>query len=246
MGGLAIQLSDNLPAGKRFVPSGTNELRFVTPDGVRHLLSQENNGRHELPNLSEEEIKSKSKASGVTKSLVCIQASWFIAQCFTRRKSAQAPRNLELIQTFLCSSTKDADQSVRAEYLWSRCLCAYHLHLLVGQALRSRFPFDHSKRNSLGYICAHVDERASVSCGYINEFKNESYSERFSPLPDASEGILILRLFIQSPCFRMTLNWTYRNGKSRSTKTLNLRITTHRPLQRKWSFYVILNPRWSC
>lgn len=47
-----------------------------------------------MPNLTEEEINAKSKASGLAKALVCIQALWFIATCITRR-------------TYLRSSSKD-------------------------------------------------------------------------------------------------------------------------------------------
>ncbi|KAF6239334.1 hypothetical protein HO173_002596 [Letharia columbiana] len=49
------------------------------------MLSEHEIGRNVIPNLSEEEIESKSKANGLAKALVCIQALWFIAQCLTRR-----------------------------------------------------------------------------------------------------------------------------------------------------------------
>ena len=85
MGGLAIHIPDNLPESKRFLPSNNSETWFLTSDGVRHLLEQDST-HGDLPDLSTEEIKSKSKASGLAKALVCIQALWFIAQCITRRK----------------------------------------------------------------------------------------------------------------------------------------------------------------
>lgn len=84
MGGIAFEIPENLPEFKRFLPSNITETWFVHPYGIE-LLSEQRIGRDVLPNLSEEEIKSKSKANGVAKALVCIQALWFIAQCLTRR-----------------------------------------------------------------------------------------------------------------------------------------------------------------
>lgn len=84
MGGIAFEIPDNLPESKRFLSSNTTETCFLSHDGI-NLLSEQEIGRDLLPNLSEEEIKSKSKANGVAKALVCIQALWFIAQCLTRR-----------------------------------------------------------------------------------------------------------------------------------------------------------------
>ena len=106
MGGLAIHIPDNLPESKRFLPSNNSETWFLTPGAVRHLLRQEST-HDDLPDLSTEEIKSKSKANGLAKALVCIQALWFIAQCITRRT---LKRNLldfllaDLLMT-LCSRT---------------------------------------------------------------------------------------------------------------------------------------------
>ena len=85
MGGIAFEIPGNLPESKRFLPSDASEFCFVSFDGI-HVLLEEEIGRNVIPDLSVEEIKSKSKANGVAKALVCIQAVWFIAQCLTRRK----------------------------------------------------------------------------------------------------------------------------------------------------------------
>ena len=85
MGGLAINVPEGLPKSERFLPSDASGIWFVTDEGLRLLLSEKGTGRNELPILTEEEIKAKSKADGLTKSLVCVQALWFIAQCLTRR-----------------------------------------------------------------------------------------------------------------------------------------------------------------
>lgn len=83
MGGLAFEMPDNLPESKNFLPSHRREILFLGQSFIKGLASS---GHDEvLPDLSEEEIQSKSKANPLAKSLVCIQALWFIAQCITRR-----------------------------------------------------------------------------------------------------------------------------------------------------------------
>ena len=92
MGGLAIRIPHDLPESKSFLLSGrSSETWFLTGRGIKFLLDAENYGLNELPDLSEQEIKAKSKANGVTKALVCVQAVWFIAQCLTRRMSHGIP-----------------------------------------------------------------------------------------------------------------------------------------------------------
>lgn len=80
MGGIAFEIPKT--ATKEFLPAEKDELWFVAPLGIQMLSRQESM----FPNILEEETKSKSKANGVAKTLVCIQAIWFIAQCITRRK----------------------------------------------------------------------------------------------------------------------------------------------------------------
>ena len=84
MGGFAIRIPENLPEAKRFLPSHARKVWFLTNLGVRLLLEQQSD-RDDFPDISTDEIQTKSKASGLAKSLVCIQASWFLAQCLTRR-----------------------------------------------------------------------------------------------------------------------------------------------------------------
>ena len=110
MGGLAIQSPENLPESKRFLPSNNSETWFLTSDGVHYLLEQEIT-HDDLPDLSKEEIKSKSKASGLAKALVCIQALWFIAQCITRRtfESCSLDFLLANLLMALCSRTAHSD-----------------------------------------------------------------------------------------------------------------------------------------
>ena len=84
MGGIAFEIPENIPESRKFLPSNSKETWFINQDGFR-ILSATAKFRDILPNLSAEEIKSKSKANGLAKTLVCIQALWFIAQCITRR-----------------------------------------------------------------------------------------------------------------------------------------------------------------
>ena len=83
MGGLAFHISEF--ESEKFLPSKTNETWFIDDEGVLALMRLDY-GPEIIPDLSVEEIKSKSKANGLTKALVCIQALWFIAQCLTRRE----------------------------------------------------------------------------------------------------------------------------------------------------------------
>ena len=81
MGGIAFEISES--ESKKFLPSKTKEVWFIGGREIRRFAKLER-GREVIPNLSEEEIKSKSKANGLAKALVCIQALWFMAQCLTR------------------------------------------------------------------------------------------------------------------------------------------------------------------
>ena len=85
MGGLATRIPENFPEAKRFLPPQARKIWFLTQPGLRLLLKRQSE-RDDFPDLSTDEIEAKSKASGLAKSLVCIQALWFLAQCLTRRK----------------------------------------------------------------------------------------------------------------------------------------------------------------
>lgn len=82
MGGLALDIPRDLPESEQFVPDGACGTWFITRDGLINLLKMD---KDQMPSLAEEEIKSKSKANGLAKALVCAQALWFLAECVTRR-----------------------------------------------------------------------------------------------------------------------------------------------------------------
>lgn len=94
MGGFAMDLSKNLPQSEEFLPSNTDTLRFVTPVALEILGHISPN---EVPDLSVAELRSKSKADVLAKVFTCIQATWFIAQCLTRRKSSTSFSQLDLL-----------------------------------------------------------------------------------------------------------------------------------------------------
>ena len=83
MGGFAFEISEIIPESKKFLHSHHREFWFLDQPLIG-ILSRSGKNKI-LPDLSENEIQSKSKANGLAKSLVCVQALWFIAQCITRR-----------------------------------------------------------------------------------------------------------------------------------------------------------------
>jgi hypothetical protein len=76
MGGFAfdtVNSEDFLPGGRTRVTLTVNAVMFL----AKHAPDL-------LPNLSEEQIKDKSKAGDFVKILTCLQAIWFCAQCISR------------------------------------------------------------------------------------------------------------------------------------------------------------------
>ena len=82
MGGFYVHVP--FSEAEKFLPEGSGGSGFMTLRGIKRLFDQEAD-REKFPDISEQEIQSKSKANGFGKALVCIQALWFIAQCLTRR-----------------------------------------------------------------------------------------------------------------------------------------------------------------
>lgn len=78
MGGIAFEVPG------KYLGSHVGETWFINDKCIR-ILSKEYSSHKVIPNLSEEEIKARSKANALAKAFVCIQALWFIAQCLTRR-----------------------------------------------------------------------------------------------------------------------------------------------------------------
>ena len=76
MGGFAFDCDfDN--GGEEFIP-GSPSLRY-TSHAILLLAKLDR-----LPNISTADISDKSKADGLAKTLVCLQASWMLLQCIGR------------------------------------------------------------------------------------------------------------------------------------------------------------------
>ena len=74
----------NIPTSARFLPHNEAEIWFLTVFGVANIVKLEE-WKARLPDVSEDEIASKSKADWPMKSFVCVQTLWFMSQCITRR-----------------------------------------------------------------------------------------------------------------------------------------------------------------
>lgn len=78
MGGFALDSSD---ASEAFLPESRTRAA-LTAEGLRFLLLHEPDL---LPSISADQIRDKSKADGLKKFLVCVQAGWFCMSCITRK-----------------------------------------------------------------------------------------------------------------------------------------------------------------
>ncbi|KAL8721412.1 MAG: hypothetical protein Q9181_007707 [Wetmoreana brouardii] len=87
MGGFALASSNDA-----FLPNGLTRST-LTPSGLQFLLRHEPDA---LPDISAEQIKDKSKADGLKKTVVCIQALWFCIQCVTRLSQSLPVSLLEI------------------------------------------------------------------------------------------------------------------------------------------------------
>lgn len=66
--------------GPKFMPAHVDRL-VLTARGAMHLATMDPNL---VPDLPVEQILDKSKADGLAKTIVCLQASWFCLQCVVR------------------------------------------------------------------------------------------------------------------------------------------------------------------
>jgi hypothetical protein len=96
MGGIAMDPSSS----DSFVP--LSQRATLTANGILLLLKHE---PQLLPDISEEEVKDKSRGSSLTKSAACIQASWFCLSCIARisRKLSLSLLELNTFAHALCT-----------------------------------------------------------------------------------------------------------------------------------------------
>lgn len=89
MGGFAFDTNKAVP---NFLPNGRSRLT-ISIGGLKYIAKH---SPSLIPDLSEDEIRDKSKADGLAKSLVCLQAGWFCSQCVVRLAQQQVISFLEL------------------------------------------------------------------------------------------------------------------------------------------------------
>lgn len=84
MGGVGVRITEDFGS---FWQEDTwdvdGEILFLDRSAVETLVDNDPAAALALM-PSKAEIASKGKADGITKTLVCMQALWFIAQCLTR------------------------------------------------------------------------------------------------------------------------------------------------------------------
>lgn len=91
MGGFIVDITE-LPEDKRFFPGSRKELTLA-PETVLFLAEHEPS----ILNVpSEAELRDKSKASGLGKAIVCLQATWFLTQFISRLSQGLSASLLEL------------------------------------------------------------------------------------------------------------------------------------------------------
>ena len=94
MGGYAFDVSrDTKP---RIWPRKVDRLTPSPIAVLSCLISQDKDLREVLPFLTEEGIWDKSKANGLAKTIVCVQAAWFCTQCVARLGQGMPISLLEL------------------------------------------------------------------------------------------------------------------------------------------------------
>lgn len=81
MGGFAVNATDTVSLSHKSSSATLDRFWFLGVRGLRLLMKL---NPDELPNLSAAEIESKSKANALAKTLVCVQALWFLAQTLSR------------------------------------------------------------------------------------------------------------------------------------------------------------------
>ena len=89
MGGFAFDTSNAEP---NFLPNHRSRL-CISVYGLSYIALK---APELIPDIAETQIKDKSKADGLAKIIVCLQALWFCVQCITRVSQRKAISLLEL------------------------------------------------------------------------------------------------------------------------------------------------------
>ena len=155
MGGFAFEPRQ---FGKSFLPGNLTRLT-LTVTAIEFLAINE---PELISKISVEDIKDKSKANALAKTLVCLQASWFCLQCVTRVRQGLAITLLEL-NTF------------------AHALCTLLIYLLWWNK-----PLDIEQPTIIRGEHADVICAMMVMLDYINQGPRQIYDTHFRRIGSAS------------------------------------------------------------
>ncbi|MCJ1264560.1 hypothetical protein MMC22_004433 [Lobaria immixta] len=110
MGGFSFDTSS---APAKFLPNEATHLT-IRLNGLRYIAEH---APALIPDISEEAIRDKSKADGLVKVLVCLQAIWFCVQCIFRVAQSQDISFLEI--------NTSAHHFLTGELAWEMCALMY-------------------------------------------------------------------------------------------------------------------------
>ncbi|KDR77170.1 hypothetical protein GALMADRAFT_155817 [Galerina marginata CBS 339.88] len=123
------------------------------------------NGEIDFPKITEEEIRDRSKGDGLSKALVILQTSWFIAQCVARRTQGLTITELELI-----TAAYAVLNGIMYFLWWNKPLdvrCPVPVHLLITVNDPFKFGSSGKHRTSL-----RKELLSFVSAGYRGSTSN--------------------------------------------------------------------------
>ncbi|KAJ7875639.1 hypothetical protein B0H13DRAFT_2668868 [Mycena leptocephala] len=197
MGGYVVDLNNS---GDPFLPNGITRLT-LTPDGVQFLLKH---APTLIPRVSEEDINDKSKADGLAKLLVALQAAWFCLQCIARG-AQHLPISLLEITT-----------GGHALYtLFTYVLWAYKP---MNISIPTPGEREGGRRGPWGEALASVDEFQLISTEPVLPPPPDFYSTRPPPeTKQAPEGGVLLRLgdALEDTGFWMKRQFPWRHYNNR-------------------------------
>lgn len=123
MGGLAF---DTREAKGDFLPEDCPPILCFTRKGIKKLCTLHPDI---FENITKDKVDDKSKAGGFGKTLVCLQALWFITQCLSRLAQGLP---ISLLEVFTNPpSFRKEDLIKTAQYIRSLYVCFDNIYSLV-------------------------------------------------------------------------------------------------------------------
>ncbi len=179
MGGFAL---DSNKSDDFFLP-GCRTRAVLTPAGFQFLLDHEPSC---MPDISEDQIKDKSKADGLKKTLVCAQALWFCIQCAGRLAGSLPVSLLEL------NTVGHAICTLLIYFLWwDKPLEVEEPTLIQDEKLKPLFAYMwmSSRISAVGYADYDITEGARDEFDCIWPYRHPNPIElEFSSRPSTSQS----------------------------------------------------------